>query len=307
MKKLKKVLTNPKIVLLYAINMNMNIFRFLPNKLYIRIKYKVRLNKKVNLKNPRNFNEKLQWLKLYDKNPLYTNLVDKYKVRNYVKECIGQEYLIPLLGVWDDFNEINFSQLPDKFVLKCTHDSGSVFICKDKYTLNYKDIKSRINKALKKNYYYLSREWPYKNVKPRIICEKYLADELNDDLKDYKFMCFNGKVKCCFVCSNRSSSTGFNIDIYDTDWNKMSFERVGHPNSQELIERPINYKKMIELSEKLSEDIPFIRVDFYEVNEKIYFGELTFFPGAGFEEFTPESYDYLLGSWIKLPQKRFDC
>lgn len=302
--KFYKVLKNPKKLFLYFLNKR--IFYLLPSKNFLKIKFRLKLDYKLCLKNPETFNEKLQWLKLYDKNPRYTNLVDKYQVRGIVEEMIGQEYLIPLLGVWKDFNEINFSQLPDKFVLKCTHDSGSVFICKDKYTLNYKDIKSRINKALRKNYYYLSREWPYKHIKPRIICEKYLMDELNDDLKDYKFMCFNGKVKCCFVCSNRSSSKGLKIDIYDIDWNKMNFERVGHLNSQEVIERPTNYKKMIELSEKLSQNIPFIRVDFYEVNGKVYFGELTFFPGAGFEKFAPESYDYLLGSWIKLPQKRFD-
>lgn len=304
MKKIIKIIKNPQRLLIYILNKNF--FRFVPDELYLKLKYRLCIGRKLNLDSPSSFNEKLQWLKLYNRCPQYSNLVDKYLVRDYVANIIGSCYLIPIIGTWCKFEDIDFNALPEQFVLKPNHTSGNVFICKDKNNMNYDSLNREVKKWLKRKYYWIHREWPYKHIKPRIICEKYLADELNDDLKDYKFMCFNGKVKCCFVCSNRSSSTGLNIDIYDTDWNKMSFERVGHPNSQELIERPINYKKMIELSEKLSEDIPFIRVDFYEVNEKIYFGELTFFPGAGFEEFTPESYDYLLGSWIKLPQKRFD-
>lgn len=302
-KKLINIIKNPKKLVSYIINLK--VFHLLNDKTYLKIKYRIKMRKKLDINNPKTFNEKLQWLKLYDRNPIYTDFVDKYEVRGFVEKTIGQQYLIPLLGVWDKFDEIDFSKLPNKFVLKCTHDSGGVFICKDKSTLNYKDIKSRINKALRKNYYYICREWPYKHIKPRIICEKYLVDDLNSDLKDYKFMCFNGKVKCCFICSDRSSSQGLKIDIYDTDWNKMNFERVGHPNSHEVIERPINYKNMIELSEKLSRNIPFIRVDFYEVNGKVYFGELTFFPGAGFQKFKPESYDYMLGSWIKLPNEKY--
>ncbi|WP_209510531.1 ATP-grasp fold amidoligase family protein [Sedimentibacter acidaminivorans] len=274
----------------------------LPDILYLELMFYHRIKSKLNLKNPRSFNEKLQWLKLYDRNPVYTNLVDKYEVRKYISKTIGEEYLIPLIGVWDKFDAIDFSKLPNHFVLKCTHDSGGIIICKDKSKLDIEAAKKKINKSLKRNYYYLGREWPYKNVKPRIICEKYMVDESGIELKDYKFMCFNGKVRCSFVCLNRNSQSGLNVDFYDMDWNPMSFERH-YPSSGTTIPRPINFDKMIDFAEKLSKNIPFVRVDFYETNGHLYFGELTFHPGSGFEEFTPELYDYLLGSWIKLPSK----
>ncbi|EYE87682.1 glycosyl transferase [Fervidicella metallireducens AeB] len=275
---------------------------FVPDKLYLRLQYKNFTGKKLDLNNPQTFNEKLQWLKLYDRNPLYTQLVDKYEVRKYIAETIGEEYLIPLIGVWDKFEDIDFSKLPNQFVLKPNHTSGNIFICKDKSKIDYVELRKEVNMWLKRRYYWVHREWPYKNVKPRIICEKYMVDESSVELKDYKFMCFNGEVKCSFVCLNRYSSNGLNVDFYDMDWNPMPFERH-YASSGTVITKPKNFDKMVKFAEKLSKDMSFVRVDFYETNGQLYFGELTFYPGSGFEEFTPESYDYLLGSWIKLPSK----
>lgn len=272
------------------------------DKFFLKLKYRDTINRKLNLEEPKTFNEKLQWLKIYNKNDSYTNMVDKYTVKEYVQNLIGEEYIIPTIGLYDTFNEINFDELPKQFVIKCTHDSGSTIVCKEKEKLNIESVRKKINKALKINYYTLAREWPYKNVKPRIIIEEYMQEDGKEDLTDYKFMCFNGKVKCSFTCLNRHSKEGLNVDFYDVDWNKMPFERH-YKNSNTILEKPKNYEKMLELAEKLSKDIPFVRVDFYEIHGKIYFGELTFYPGAGFEEFNPEKYDEILGSWIELPKK----
>ncbi|MEL5899099.1 ATP-grasp fold amidoligase family protein [Clostridium sporogenes] len=299
LKKIIKAFKNPKLAILYMLNFK--IFRIIPDDKFLRIKYRLQMGKKLDLNSPQTFNEKLQWLKLYKRNPLYTQLVDKYEVRKYIAKTIGEEYLIPLLGVYDNFDEIDFDVLPNKFVLKPNHTSGNVYICKDKSQINYVELKKEVNMWLKRRYYWIHREWPYKNVKPKIICEKYMVDESGTELKDYKFMCFNGEIKCIFVCLNRNSVNGLNINIYDPSWNLMPFGRPNHLNSNTTILKPKNFDKMVQLAEKLSRDIPFVRVDFYETNGRLYFGELTFYPGAGFEEFNPESYDYLLGSWIRLP------
>lgn len=279
----------------------MPIFQYLlPDKIALKIQYWFGIKRVLNLKNPKTFNEKLQWLKLYDRNPLYTQLVDKYEVRKYIAKTIGEDYLIPLLGVYDSFDDIKFDVLPDEFVLKCTHDSGGVLICADISKLDMAAAQKKINSCLNRNFYYIGREWCYKNVKPRIVCEEYMVDESGNELKDYKFMCFNGEVKCSFVCLNRNMPTGLNVDFYDMDWNQMPFERH-YPSSGTKISKPKSYYKMIEFAERLSKGIPFVRVDFYEISGEVYFGELTFYPGSGFKEFTPESYDELLGSWITLP------
>ncbi|MEH7086682.1 ATP-grasp fold amidoligase family protein [Neobacillus drentensis] len=302
---LKKVFTrflkgiaNPQLILMFLAARGF--LKWLPDKQYLKLMFIIRIKQKLNLNKPRTFNEKLQWLKLNDQRSEYTTYVDKFEVRKFIENTIGGQYLIPILGVYDNFDEIDFEALPDKFVLKCTHDSGGLVICTDKSNLNIKEAKDKLNKCLSRNYYYVHREYPYKNVKPRIICEKYMVDESDTDLKDYKFMCFNGKVKCSFVCLNRNSPHGLNIDFYDLYWNIMPFERY-YPKSGTTINKPINYDKMIELAEILSKDIPFVRIDFYEVDGKLYFGELTLYPGSGFEEFTPKSFDELLGSWINLP------
>lgn len=289
---------------------------WMPDAPFLKLAYKSRMGKKLNLQNPQTFNEKLQWLKQYDRRPEYTMMVDKYKVRDYIADKLGEEYLIPLLGVWDDPDEIDFDALPNQFVLKCNHNSGlGMCICKDKSKLDVQKVKEELRKGLKQDYYLTGREWPYKDVPRKIICEKYMIDHSdhempdneenksgkNDGLNDYKFMCFNGKVMCSFVCSDRFGDEGLKVTFFDKDWNVLPFERH-YPKSQKPIPKPINYEKMIAFSEKLSQGIPFVRTDFYEIDRKLYFGEITFFPGSGFEEFTPESADEGLGNWIKLPE-----
>jgi hypothetical protein len=297
LKKVGKAIKNPKIILSRLLNTKL-FWNYSDDK-YLQIKFRLRMGKKLDLQNPITFNEKLQWLKLYDRNPSYTQMVDKYEVRKYISRLIGNDYLIPLLGVYDKFDEINFDELPSQFVLKCTHDSGGSVICTDKAKFDIKKAKKKINKFLKRNFYYQGREWCYKNVKPRIICEKYMVDESGTELKDYKFMCFNGKAKCLFVCLNRNLG-GLNVDFYDMNWNRMPFERH-YPSSNKIIKKPINFNMMVAFAEKISKDMPFARIDFYEVNGRLYFGEITFYPGNGFEEFSPEVYDELLGDWISLP------
>lgn len=277
----------------------------MPDVLYLKLLWHRIMGGRLNLRNPVTFNEKLQWLKLYDHNPFYTILVDKYAVRQYIAEKIGEEYLITLYGVWERFEDIDFSKLPDQFVLKCTHDSGSVVICRDKQKFDVEQVRIIINRYLKRNYYYRGREWCYKNVKPRIMAEQYLEEEFNSDtgiakdIIDYKLMCFHGKVKCSFVCTNRNTVAGLNVNFYDSDWKEMPFER-SYPRNPVSIEKPTRYEDMVSLAEILTRDIPFGRVDFYQVKERIYFGEITLYPGSGLEKFTPESYDSYVGKWLNL-------
>lgn len=299
MNKMIKYIKNPSNIIIYL--MNKNFFNWMSDEQYLKIKYRLIMKKKLDLEKPQTYNEKLQWLKLNDRKNVYTKMVDKYEAKKYVASVIGEQYIIPTLGVWEKFKDINFEILPKQFVLKPTHTSGDVFICKDKNNIDYKKLKKKVNKWLKRKYYFLHREWPYKNVKPRIIAETYIENKEEIGLKDYKFMCFNGKVKCSFVCTNRNSKQGLSVDFFDLNWKKMPFTRH-YPNSGEHINKPINYNQMLQLAEKLAKNIPFVRVDFYEVNRKIYFGELTFYPGAGFEEFSPEKYDRVLGEWLDLPE-----
>ena len=275
------------------------ILRFIPDKMYIKIIYRIKVGKKLNLKDPQTFNEKLQWLKLYDRNPEYTMLADKYKVREYVKEKIGEEYLIPLIGVYDKFDDIDFAKLPNQFVIKCNHDSGSVVICKNKNTFDIKSARKKINRALRYNYYYVGREWQYKNIERKIIIEKYL-NEIDDNVNDYKFFIFNNEFKYSFVCSERQEKVKFTF----FDKNKKFMDvRQGNADYDKNVKLPKNYKKMIELSKILAKDIPELRVDFYEINEKIYFGELTFYDASGFDKFEPYEWDKKIGSWLKLPER----
>ena len=225
-------------------------------------------------------------------------MVDKYEAKKYVANIIGEEHIIPILGVWNKFEEIEFDKLPNQFVLKCTHDSGGICIVKDKETINLKQIKDKIKKSLKRNYYYSGREWPYKNVKPRIIAEKYMEDESNYELKDYKIFCFNGYPRLIMVDSDRF--TNHKRNVYDTNWEKVDIS-INFPNSDKVFNKPNHLNEMLELSEKLSKNIPFLRTDFYIINDKIYFGELTFFPGSGFQKINPEFFFFFLGKWIELP------
>ncbi len=274
----------------------------LPDSWFLRMKYYEVFGKRLNLKNPKTFNEKLQWLKLHDRNPMYTTMVDKVEAKKWVAECIGEEYIVPTLGIWNNADDIDFDKLPDQFVLKCNHNSGRLYICRDKSKLDIPNVRRNLRKWLKQDWFLHGREWPYKNVKRRILAEKMLPlDVINDDgdIADYKFMCFNGKVKYLFVVTERHSDDGLKVTIFDTKWNKMPFTRHC-PASEKTLLRPKNYDKMIELAEKLASGIRFLRVDFYEVNNSIFWGELTFFPGCGFEEFVPEEWDERLGKLIVL-------
>ena len=276
-----------------------NYTNILNDKLYLKMIFKLKLGYSLDLKNPQTFNEKLQWLKLYDRNPNYIQMVDKYEVRKYISKNIGEEYLIPLIGVYNKFEDIDFEKLPNQFVIKCTHDSGGVVICKNKSKLDIQKAEDKIKKSINRNYYYSGREWPYKNIKPRIIIEQYMEDKKAKELIDYKIMCFNGSPKLSFTCSERYND-GLKVTFYDLNWEKMPFERH-YPSSIKGIEKPKNYELMLELSKKLSNNIPFVRVDWYEINGKLYFGELTFYPGSGMEEFKPFYWDKKIGQLISLP------
>ena len=299
-KKIKKTIKNPRRILLYLIAKLR--CQWLPDDIYLKLVYWAEIGKTLNLENPQTFNEKIQWLKIHDRKAEYTRLVDKYEVKKYIADSIGEEYVIPTLGVWDCFDDIDFRKLPDRFVLKCTHDSGGIVIVKDKKNFDLEAARKKLEKALMSNYYYLRREWPYKNVKPRILAETYMEEEGSSELSDYKFMCFNGKVKCSFTCTERYSDSGLKVTFYDKEWNIMPFERH-YPKCETPLIKPCNYDKMIELAEKLSKDLIFARIDFYEINGKVYFGEITFYPGSGMEEFEPEEWDEKLGSWIDLKIK----
>lgn len=281
------------------------LFKYLPDDVALKIMYKNVFLTKLDLKNPKTFNEKLQWLKLYNRKPEYSKMVDKYEAKKYVSSIIGENYIIPTLGVWEHFDDIDFDKLPNQFVLKCTHGSGDVFVVKDKSEFDVSDAKIKMEKSLSTNYYKISREWPYKNVQPRIIAEKFIQNNYNgkEELNDYKFMCFNGKVKCSFVCSGRFTDRGLHVTFFDREWNVLPFKR-DYPYEEKGLLKPKRYDEMLELSEKLSEELPFSRIDFYEVNGQIYFGEITLFPGGGFEAFQPEEWDYRLGSWLTLPNDK---
>lgn len=266
---------------------------------YICRQYKYRMGYSLNLDNPQTFNEKIQWLKLYDRNPDYVQMVDKYEVKKYVADRIGEKYIIPTLGIYDTFDEIEFDKFPQQFVLKCTHDSGSIVICRNKDIFNRNAAKDILENALKRNFYWAYREWPYKNVKPRIIAEKYMTDESNYELKDYKFFNFNGKSKIIQVDYDRFIQHKRNV--YTTDW-KYIDAVIKYPTDPEReIACPQELEKMIEISEALSKGIPHVRTDLYCINNKIYFGELTFHHGAGYEKFIPKDFELELGNCLKLP------
>lgn len=258
------------------------------------------------MQSPKTFNEKLQWLKLHDRNPLYTIMVDKYKVRDYIKNRIGTEYLIPLLGVWDNVEDIDFDKLPNQFVLKCNHNSGlGMCICKDKSKLDTKKVKLGLKKGLRQNYYLTGREWPYRNVKPRIIAEKYLTDtQGSKDLTDYKFFCFNGMVDCVMLCLERScGDTKFYF--FDRNWKLLRYNKKGKNTPKDfLVDKPKNIEKMFDIAATLSFGLPFVRVDLYNSNGKILFGEFTFFPDSGFDANLLKETDIYFGQLIKLGETK---
>jgi hypothetical protein len=275
----------------------------IPDKIYLSLKYKKNFGYFLDWKHPKTFSEKINWLKLYDRNPLYTRMVDKYEVKEYVAGIIGKQYVIPTLGVWDRAEDIDFDLLPDQFVLKATHDSGRVVICTDKAKLDKVKAVEEMKKSLKRDFYAVTREWPYKNVKRRIIAEKFIAPRTKDtpkDLPDYKFFCFNGKVRCFKIDYGRF--TEHHANYYSHDGNLLPFGEKMYPpvyDHKEIM--PYNLSEMIEMAEKLSEGHSFLRVDLYSVCGKTYFGELTFFPNSGMATFTDNKWDLKLGEWINLP------
>lgn len=274
---------------------------WMPDEMYLKLLYRLKLGYACNLKNPKLFNEKLQWLKLNDRKPEYAQMVDKWEVRSYIEEVCGAQYLIPSYGVFNSTEEIDFNELPNRFVIKCTHDSGSVEVCTDKTTWDKESAVSRINEALKRNYYKTYREWPYKDVKPRIIIEKYIHDKSSDDLKDYKVMCFNGKAKVIELHENRFSSDRIHTQtFYSNTWEKLDILQPFADATIETAPKPAVLDIMLNLSERISADMYHARIDWYEVDGYLFFGEITFYDGSGFESFTKIEYDRYLGDLIDI-------
>lgn len=269
------------------------------DRLYIQLDYFSGMKRFPDLKHPKTYNEKLQWLKLHNKHEEYTRLVDKCEAKKYVRDIIGEEMIIPTLGVWERFEDIDFEKLPRQFVLKTTHDSGGVVVVKDKNRLDLKEAKRKLKKSLRHNYYYEHREYPYKNVKPRIIAEKFMVDESGTELKDYKFFCFDGEVKFLYVASDRPFDTKF--DFFDMNFHHLPFKQAHHPWSSRDIRKPENFEDMKRVATILSKGFRHIRVDLYNINGRIYFGELTFFHMAANCPFEPAEWDEKIGSWLKLP------
>lgn len=285
-----------------------NLKKLLPDAWVLKWDFYRHMGRPLNLDKPVSFCEKLQWLKLYNRQPHYTTLVDKYAVKRWVAEVIGEQYVVPTLGIWDKFDDIDFNILPNQFVLKCTHDSGGLVICKNKKNFDYCLARKKINDSLKRNFYYQSREWPYKNVPHRIIAEKYMEDKKDGELRDYKFYTFNGIPQYLLLATNRQSKDkSLCFDYYDMNFNHLPLTNYWHPNNKcEHPHCPMNFEKMKELCHILAKDIPHVRVDFYEVDGKIYFGEMTFFPQGGFLKLLPNSWEKEWGDLIKLPPKRID-
>ena len=275
----------------------------MPDEEFLKRMYKAKTGRTLHLDDPKTFNEKLQWLKIHDRNPAYVEMVDKLAVKDYIKNKIGSQYVIPTLGVWDCFEQIDFAHLPNQFVLKCNHDSGHVAICKDKASFNMTKAQKELNYSLSHNYYYRYREWPYKNVPPRIFAEQYMEDQSGQELRDYKVLCFHGEPKLIELHQGRFSDHPTQ-DFYDVDWNKLPISQSGNPQykvTQDVYPRPSVLEEMLRLSKVLSQGIPHIRVDWYDIKDQLYFGELTLYDGSGFVLFDNPEDDLMLGSWIQLP------
>ena len=282
--------------------------KWLSDEAYIKLMFRLYMGHKLNLKSPTTFSEKIQWLKLYNRRPEYTMMVDKYAVKDYVAKTIGEEYIIPTIGVWDRPEDIEWDSLPDQFVLKTTHGGGNtgVVICKDKSTFDIQNAVEKLKKSLKEDLYIALREWPYKDVPKRIIAEKYISPAPNVvDIPDYKWYCFNGEPKFCQVILDRNSNE--TIDFFDTDWQHQEFSGMnpmagpGWSHAAVLPERPANLETQILIARELSKDLPYSRIDLYETGEGIYFGEITFYPGSGLGRFRPDEYNELLGEMVNLP------
>lgn len=278
-------------------------FLFKDDEMYLKLLYLFELHKWPDLKQPRTFNEKIQWLKLHDRKPEYIKMVDKYAVKDYVAGIIGEEHIIPTLGVWDRFDDINFDELPRQFVLKTTHGGGgmAVVICKDKTTFDKAKARRILERSLHGDIYKAFREWPYKDVPKRIIVEKFMATEVGEDgLKDYKFFCFNGSVK--FFKIDFGRFTDHHANYYDTDGKLLPFGEAAYsPQLDADIHIPSTLKEMVTVAEKLSKGIPFLRVDLYSIYGRVYFGEITFYPASGLGKIAPNGWDEKIGNRLELP------
>lgn len=267
------------------------------DEVYLKILFRFKVGYILKLDRPRTYNEKLQWLKLNYRRSIMTGMVDKYEAKKIISDVVGEEYIVHNYGIWNSFKEINFDKLPNQFVLKTTHDQGGVVICRNKSQFDYIKAEKILNKHLNRKHYYLSREWPYKNVTPRILAEKLLIT--NEDIIDYKFYCFHGVPKVMYISTGRQTGNT-TFDFYDMEFNHLNLKRPHHNNSKFSHKKPQNWDLMIELSSKLSKGFPHLRVDFYEIEQKLYVGELTFFQGGGLMPFIPQEWDYKLGSWIDI-------
>lgn len=274
---------------------------FIPDEMYLKMVYRIKMHMPLNLSNPYLYNEKLQWLKLYDHQDFYTKMVDKYEMKQFVIDRIGEGHVVPLLGMWDKFEDIDFSNLPNRFVLKASNDQGSVIVCNNKENLNLDKSKKILNNSLKNNFFYVGREWPYKNVKPRIIAEELLESNTgHKGLTDYKFFCFNGVPRIMYISNDLDDEP--KTDFFDMDFNRLDM-RMRDKNSEGEVEKPEFFEDMKKAAEKLSVGIPQLRVDFYCTKENYYVGELTFFHNGGFSKIYPEKWMKIMGDWIELPNK----
>lgn len=272
--------------------------RFLPDRLYLKIIFRGRVGYTPNFNRPQTFNEKLNWLKLYGRRDVYTTMADKYEVKEFVAKKIGEEYVVENYLVVDHWDAIDFKKLPNQFVIKGTHDSGGAFVCRDKESFDFEAVRQQVEKNLKRNYFYPNREWPYKNIKPRIIIDRFLDDQTGKELRDYKFWCFNGKPVYMY-CTIKGDNVYENF--YDMEFNPVMINH-GFPRHTPEFEKPSQFELMKELAEKLSKDVPFVRVDFFQVDERVFFGEFTFYDWAGLRPFERD-WDFRLGQLLKLPAR----
>lgn len=275
--------------------------KFIPDDIYLRLIYRIKMGNRLNLKYPKLYNEKLQWLKLNDHKDFYTTMVDKHEMKKFVSEKIGEGYVVPVLGIWESFEDIDFDLLPEKFVLKATNDQGSVLLCNNKSTFDFKNAKKILTNSMNTNFYYVGREWPYKNINPKIIAERMLdSSEGHVGLTDYKYFCFNGTPKLMYISNDLDADP--RTDFFDMDFNRLDM-RMRDKNSDSIPNKPKFFEEMRHISKILSKDIPQLRVDFYCTAEKVYVGELTFFHNGGFSKIYPEKWMHILGDWIELPNR----
>lgn len=293
---------NPSEILAYGF---MKTAGFISDDIYLKILYRLKMGRKLDLINPDTYNAKLQWLKLYDRDPKYTDMVDKYEAKRIAANIIGEDHIIPTYGIWNNFDEIDFSILPDQFVLKTTHGGGNrdVIICKNKNSFGIKSARNILTTSIRHNAIYKNfREWPYKNIKPRIIAEKYMVDE-SGQLNDYKFYCFNGIPKIVLIVTGRASKDGPFYDYFDNDFKHLPYRTKGAPNYNGKIAKPESFEKMLDVSKALAQGIPHVRIDLYNTSGEIYFGEWTFYDASGYDKYDPDEWDSKIGSWIKLPEQ----